>query len=856
MLRELCRDIWNADGFERDFSLLLREEFSQSTRAIHSGDENEQEDDGMYRRLIRAASIFAQAGNHEQRDAAYRIAVSFCRNSNPLRTAALHIFEKLGNFPAIEFGFKDGSLLLGQDLRLASLFLNHLYRNRVTVGDRSLSLTNFQRRLWDALTAGKSVVVSAPTSAGKSFIVQNYILNSILTGTCRIACYVVPSRALINQVSNDLVGALRGHENVNCRVVTVPSRDERLGDEKVVTVYVLTQERLHLLLDSCGDLPLDILIVDEAQGLSDGGRGVLLYSAISRATKASKSVQQILICPFADVEKSFSAIFPRTNFSVLQEDEGVVAQNLIRVEIGREPSSQVELYLLREKSEIFLGRTGVPISLIGNNSVAALALAFGSEAANLIYAGGPARCEDIARMLMQAADSKRPMAEEVEVLSQFFEKAVHPKFLLASTIRHGIGFHYGRLPSLVRLEIERAFSAGLLRYLVTTSTLLHGVNLPAKNLFIDKPVKGDDEPLSGPEFWNLVGRAGRLGKEFEGNIFLPNMSSWSVDLTKMPRKYEVRSALERQVVDNSSEFIQFLTDFEVVSGSKQEVENSATKIFLDYVNGSIEETLESFGASLRPDVRRHLLEALEKLRRKVDLDSLTVQKNPTVSVAVQQRLKEYFVATILTKGPNRVIPLHPLAGDEVWKNYLMVFKRIHTYIERKPSQDKSHTFFSRLAIQWMRGYPLPRLIESSIQYEKKKKSETSSAAGVNIPSIIRKTLKLIEEDLRFRYVKYLSCYASVLSEALADTGHGHRVKSIPNLALYMEMGASSASMLSLLELGVSRITSSMVVERMLDKNMAVGQVRTWLESTDMELLELPRPSLNELLRLKESSRFV
>ena len=110
--------------------------------------------------------------------------------------------------------------------------------------------------------------------------------------------------------------------------------------------------------------------------------------------------------------------------------------------------------------------------------------------------------------------------------------------MIAKTVEYGVGFHYGTMPAIIRKSIENAFEDGDLKFLVCTPTLLHGVNLPAKNMFILNPTTGrniyakkDDNihrdiPMNSFDFWNLAGRAGRLGKEFCGNIYIINYDRW------------------------------------------------------------------------------------------------------------------------------------------------------------------------------------------------------------------------------------------------------------------------------------------------------------------------------------------
>jgi replicative superfamily II helicase len=67
------------------------------------------------------------------------------------------------------------------------------------------------------------------------------------------------------------------------------------------------------------------------------------------------------------------------------------------------------------------------------------------------------------------------------------KKHIHPDYTLAAMIRKGIAFHYGKMPTFLREALESAFREGHVKFLVCTTTLFEGINLPARNVFIDTP---------------------------------------------------------------------------------------------------------------------------------------------------------------------------------------------------------------------------------------------------------------------------------------------------------------------------------------------------------------------------------
>ena len=165
--------------------------------------------------------------------------------------------------------------------------------------------------------------------------------------------------------------------------------------------------------------------------------------------------------------------------------------------------------------------------------------------ANLIYANGPDEAEDIALSLSKL-EFDRP-GPRLLALSRLAKETVHPRYLLADCVLRGIGFHYANIPTQLRQEVELAFADGDLKYLVCTSTLLQGVNLPAKNIFMLKPTRGQGRPLEPADFWNLAGRAGRLRREFQGNIFLINYSTWPKKCLREPKDAMIAPAIENSI---------------------------------------------------------------------------------------------------------------------------------------------------------------------------------------------------------------------------------------------------------------------------------------------------------------------
>ena len=800
-------------------------------------------DTASIERQIQSAIILASASEDRYTTAAYRIATSAVELAshelNGLPHALHIILARLGNFPALTFAssrFELSPFVL--PIQTAGETLERIRGNSVRLEAKGeIVLTDFQKHLWDELQAGGTISISAPTSAGKSFILQTYARSRFASGAAANICFIVPTRALINQVSSEAAAWLK--ELGQGELITTPVPSTMALPAKAV--YVVTQERLQLLLTNHDVLEFDMLVVDEAQSLGDGPRGVLLATVIDDVLRRRPECQLLFAGPSLSNPGELGSIFGRHSRPV-KTSSPTVDQNIIFVDSDPVSLCKASLSLLFDGEKLSLGAIETDEPLTDHRSkLVNLALALGREGQSLIYAAGPAECEKIGFGIADVDGSAAP--PQLSELSAFVKEAVHPKFALADYVLAGVGFHYGRLPALVRRSVEDAFGDGDLKYLVTTSTLLHGVNLPARNLFLHNPHTGVQNPISPIDFWNLAGRAGRLGKEFSGNIFLIDYGSWESKPMEGEREREVRSSLQMHVDEFSSDLLDYINEPSSYPQREQEdeFENTFVRLFNDYNVGRLDQTLDRLGIHASDPRRGIFADALSRVASSTNLPPKVFQQSPTVSVYRQQALYDWIVRSLKKKDPAYVIPRHPMQ-EHSYTSLVAAIKRCHGAILGYPSGDKSHYYFALIALQWMKGTPLPQIIDSAFSHKKKN-------GNPNLASVIRDTLTDIETKLRFRYVKLLSCYDAVLKHALSEGGYPELIRSVPALPLYLEVGACSTTMISFMGLGLSRFTAGKLNQLARRTGMAQDEARAWLRGQRIEAFDVPNASRREIERM-------
>jgi hypothetical protein len=844
---EIAVEILRESVFRADLAIMEADAISVDlARTGHFAKESAI-DSERTRRLCQAALVFSECNEDRPREIAQRISTAVLKLTGGGGSDIYQAIQaRLGNYPSLVSQERPVPLPpVSAPLSLTYEFVWNRTRQTVAIGDGTNHiLTSFQVDGWGKLQSRKSVALSGPTSAGKSYILLLHLVEYFRQWRDGRAAYVVPTRALINQVSDDAVATLAARGLHHISVTSVPidvSIDESSG-----ALYVVTQERLDALLTANPNLRLGVVVVDEAQVLGDGSRGVLLEAVIDRLGVGERECQFIFSGPLIGNPEYFGRIFDVADLSICRSTRSPVTQNIIFLDYASQPASSVQIRLRTEGTDNRIASIELPIRLVTEiDRLSYLSFAFGRTGTSIVYAAGKADAEKIAIKIAFELEKARQERTPMPDLIKFVKKHIHKDYSLVKTLEFGVGFHYGHMPSLLRKQLEDYFRMRSINFLVCTSTLLHGVNLPAKNLFLSKPTTGRGTAISGPAFWNLSGRVGRLGKEIEGNVFLIDYDQWGSDPLSQVRNIEVVSALSSTISTRAQELLAYLRDPTTPSGKEPELEMSAGKLVLDQRTGRLNRTLARYAATSDPQALRNIQACVEEIAIQIDIPTDVLSKCMGVSIFRQKDLLEYMIKRLMQISPEELIPAHPL-GDftTVLKNYIRVFKRIHTHLARYPASDKRHTFFAPLALRWMRGDPLPVLIDESIRYNQTKKIAKSTS------TIIREVMEDVEENLRFLYVKYFSSYNALLELALERSGKSEYIDAIPNIPLFLEVGGSSGVMVNLMALGLSRISAEAIAEYATNKEMSVPDVREWLRALDLRALDISPICISEIEALR------
>lgn len=810
-----------------------------------------------WQRLILAASILARSERRADQEAALRIAVAAISlvDDAKVHDAGAVLFNKLSNFRAITLAVSRGMVADGLDERLGvSLRLESQRREMdrsVLVGTsgRWLEVNEFQQRFWIGASAATWSSASAPTASGKTFLVLQWLVDQLGSGEATIAVYLAPTRALVSEIETTLESLLKETKSIEVSSLPLRTKFDAARSSGSRLILVLTQERMHLLANVLGDeFSVDLMIVDEAHKIGDDGRGVILQDAVERATRLNPQMKLVFISPATQNPGELLADAPTDVPTVaIDSDAPTVLQNLLL-------ATQVEGKPRRWSLKARQGDTEIDIGTLELASTPAnfkkrlafvAAAATGTRGGTLVYANGAAESEDIADLISQLQKEPDPQSVDPELvaLAELARKGVHPSFRLAPFVERGVAFHFGNMPSLLRLEIERLFRSGKIRFLVCTSTLVEGVNLSCRSIVVRGPRKGQGNPMEPHDFWNLAGRAGRWGDEFQGNIICIDPQ----DKTAWPYGVPMRSrhSIKREsdaVLDAKDGLLEYLT---TRPNSKADEIKDSNKF--EQVGAYLLTTYMRLGSiSLSGLAKRHDTEFIEKLDAVLATIAANIEISPHLAgrhSGVSPIGMQHLLGTFrkYAGDPNNLLPAD-VASDDSYDRFVTIMRRINASLYPAFVPDSRAKLYALIVFQWLKGKSLAEIIRRNIAWHNEVKRKFT------LPGIIRDTMALVEQVARFRAPKYLSAYMDILHLYYVEIGREDLIDRGLDIGTQLEFGVSSRTLISLMELGLSRMTAVALYEKIARDDLDQAQALKWVTDRDGQLdsMDLPVVIVREL----------
>ena len=406
--------------------------------------------------------------------------------------------------------------------------------------------------------ASRAVVVDLPTSGGKTTLAQFRILqalNQFAEDKGWIA-YVAPTRALVAQLLRRLrrdFGPLGIKvEQVSGGIEIDSFEEELLGEEQGFDVLIATPEKLGLIIRN-GKLrhrPLALVVIDEAHNIEDQERGLRLELLLATIRQDCPGANYLLLMPFVPHSEVLARwLDPEggkpigLGSTAWQPNERIVGLYRL-VELQERSSRRRKQWGLEFETVTTTPKT---IHLRGSHCVdgacpldlpiskarslmtltTAMAKVFSTRGTSIAVGDTIPHVWKMARDAFQSMEAPGRLPDEVKLVQDFMRAEVGDDFELVSLLRKRVAVHHAGLPDEARSLIEWLAEEGHLRVLCTTTTIAQGINFPVSSVFLSRaehPTQHGPIEMTPREFWNLAGRAGRVGQDSVGVVGLATES--------------------------------------------------------------------------------------------------------------------------------------------------------------------------------------------------------------------------------------------------------------------------------------------------------------------------------------------
>ncbi|MGH2740607.1 MAG: DEAD/DEAH box helicase, partial [Actinomycetota bacterium] len=425
-------------------------------------------------------------------------------------------------------------------------------------------LDAFQRRAIEALAAGESVLVAAPTGAGKT-VVAEYAVERAVSREGK-AFYTTPLKALSNQKYGDFVA------RYGAKRVGLLTGDNSINGE--APVVVMTTEVLrNMLYERSPTLEgLEVVIMDEVHYLQDPYRGAVWEEVLIHLAPSAAVVCLSATVSNAEEFGDWLGTLRGATRVVIEEDRPVplesrylIDRELVPMHVrrsGRIVANPAVRSRIRRLEGEGRGRGRAsdrrrsPRLKPRREDVVSLLAAEGMLPA-IYFVFSRAGCDRSVEFLVSAG-LDLTSREERERIGEFVDLRaawVGEEDLSAlrfATFREGlvrgIAAHHAGMVPVFKETVEELFTAGLVKVVFATETLSLGINMPAKTVVLEDLWKFSGERhevLTPGEFTQLTGRAGRRGIDSVGYGVVLHQRQLEFDQVAglaSRRTYELRSS--------------------------------------------------------------------------------------------------------------------------------------------------------------------------------------------------------------------------------------------------------------------------------------------------------------------------
>lgn len=299
--------------------------------------------------------------------------------------------------------------------------------------------------------------------------------------------------------------------------------------------------------------------------------------------------------------------------------------------------------------------------------------------------------------------ANEPLIDEIDIPTQYFlawaREEIHEDWCVIKAMERGYLIHNGQIPMGTRmLQLDYYETIGTYNKLLCTSTLLEGVNTTAKNIIITKPSRMSDrndnnDDFTAFDFFNLVGRTGRLNQHFIGNAYYIKAPS-----DPEYQRIDAIRSIKFEITDDSK-------DIDIQKGNIEKYPDVVA--FINHLGINIEEYRTHIGSRLRFETvkaiylqyRNMRQKLIDELQRFIDVETHGRLDLVKILYEISEGKADSYKSNIINNLLNRNRPKIKTVVNEVNRYFFSrgIDNIISTTISMKSSYIE-HRFYPRVLL--------------------------------------------------------------------------------------------------------------------------------------------------------------
>ena len=388
------------------------------------------------------------------------------------------------NVPNIDLGFYDLTTYYSneEDSIISKILIYENEKRRIQhITNKKIFFMPEQEETIKCINEHDRIIISAPTSFGKTLILKEYIYRN--KDRLKNIVYIVPTNALAYELEKDF----KNNNSFNTSYLIFDKNKSNVNkNDQERLLFIGTQEKFMEINDSFDSI--DLFVIDEAYKLSESikkQRGFKLSEVFVNSID-KKTTKIVLLTPNAELVG-----FDKFGFYEYQTYFNAVDKQFHSINVN-------------EFNDILINKA--------------------KKDKTILYCGTP---NDMVKI---AEDIKKINKVESEFIS-FLEKEFHPDWSVIKLLKKGILTHHGLMPKYIQNHMMDLFvNNNDYNLLIGTNSISEGINTPTKNLFFYKDINVNSTKNKGSLLYkNTIGRAGRLGKYPIGHVYSINSDLENLD---------------------------------------------------------------------------------------------------------------------------------------------------------------------------------------------------------------------------------------------------------------------------------------------------------------------------------------